>query len=287
MRFEHDANVLKGEFSLRLSRKREIFDPKCGETTHFSVTSHLKVGPKNHTTNVVHDFDIQSPMNAQKGTRMSSAPAEAAPEVSISEMITHIRSGRRQSLGDLLQIYRNYLNILATTQLDARLRRRMSTSDLVQETMLAAHRDFDQFRGGSEGELLAWLRQILSHHLSHAIERNVYAKKRDIRREVSLDKVAKRIDDSIAGLSNLIPDPAATPSEIVCRRELAAELADQLAKLKPSYHDVIVYRNLQACSFDEIATKMDIKPGAARMLWLRAIAKFKEVCDVNMAGDLS
>ncbi|MCM2369864.1 sigma-70 family RNA polymerase sigma factor [Aporhodopirellula aestuarii] len=216
---------------------------------------------------------------------MSSVPlATGAPENSISDLITRIRSGGRQSLGELLQIYRNYLNVLATTQLDARLRRRMSTSDLVQETMLAAHRDFDQFRGHSEGELLAWLRQILSHHLSHAMERNVYAKKRDIRREVSLDRVAKRIDDSIAGLSNLIPDPMATPSEIVSRRELAAELSDQLAKLKPSYHDVIVYRNLQGCSFDEIAKKMDIKSGAARMLWLRAIAKFKEVCDINVSG---
>ncbi|EMI55899.1 sigma-70 family RNA polymerase sigma factor [Rhodopirellula sallentina] len=219
---------------------------------------------------------------------MSSAPAEAASaNVSISELILQIRSGQRQSLGELLQLYRNYLNVLATTQLDARLRRRMSTSDLVQETMLAAHRDFDQFRGRSEGELLAWLRQILSHHLSHAIERNVYAQKRDIRREVSFDRVAKRIDDSIAGLSNLLPDPMATPSEIACRRELATELSDQLAKLKTRYHDVIVYRNLQGYSFDEIAQKMDIKPGAARMLWLRAIAKFKEVCDINIAGDLS
>ncbi|MEZ6079711.1 MAG: sigma factor [Pirellulaceae bacterium] len=53
----------------------------------------------------------------------------------------------------------------------------MSTSDLVQETMLAAHRDFGDFRGGSE-ELLAWLRQILSNCLSHAVQKNIHAKKR-------------------------------------------------------------------------------------------------------------
>ena len=37
------------------------------------------------------------------------------------------------SLGELLQLYRNYLTILASTQINARLRRRISPSDLVQE----------------------------------------------------------------------------------------------------------------------------------------------------------
>lgn len=197
---------------------------------------------------------------------------------SVEQMIADVRKGRPQSRGELLQLYRNYLAVLATTQLDRRLRRRMSTSDLVQETMLAAHRDFHQFRGGSEGELLAWLRQTLSNCLSHAIEKNVYAKKRDIRREVALDQVAKRLDDSMARLSNLVADRGASPSEIVQQRELAAELSDELAKLKPNYRDVIVYRNLQGLSFDEVADRMDITTGAARMLWVRAIAKFKDVC---------
>ena len=196
----------------------------------------------------------------------------------IAEIIASVRDGNTQTpgqlqkLGQLLQLYRNYLSVLATTQLDRRLRRRMSTSDLVQETMLAAHRDFGQFRGGSEGELLAWLRQILSNCLSHAVEKNIYAKKRDMRREVAIEQVAKTLDDSMARMSNLFADDAATPSQIVGRRELAAELSDQLAKLKPNYRDVIVYRNLQGLSFDEIADRMEIKSGAARMLWMRAIA---------------
>ncbi|MDA8745513.1 sigma-70 family RNA polymerase sigma factor [Rubripirellula amarantea] len=206
---------------------------------------------------------------------------------SVEEMIARVRSGSVESLGDLLQVYQSYLGVLATTQIDGRLRRRMSASDLVQETMLAAHRDFHQFRGGSEGELVAWLRQVLSNCLSHAVERNIYAKKRDIRREVALDTMAKKLDDSMARLSHLVADNGASPSEVVQHRELATELSDQLAKLKDSYRDVIVYRNLQGLSFDEIAQRMEIKSGAARMLWLRAIAKFKDVCQLNEQGDLS
>lgn len=204
----------------------------------------------------------------------------------IAEVIESARGGNVQTLGRLLQLYRNYLSVLATTQLDRRLRRRMSTSDLVQETMLAAHRDFPQFRGGSEGELLAWLRQILSNRLSHAVEKNIHAQKRDVRREVAIEQVAQRIGDSAIRMSSLFADKVSTPSQIVGQRELAAELSNQLAKLKPNYRDVIVYRNLQGLSFEEVAERMEIKSGAARMLWTRAIAKFKEVCDLNATGGI-
>ena len=40
---------------------------------------------------------------------------------------------------------------------------------------------------------------------------------------------------------------------------------------------MIVLRNLQGLSFDEIAARMNKKAGAVRMLWLRAMEKFKQV----------
>jgi len=203
--------------------------------------------------------------------------SQVIPDASVATRIESIRQGDPQSLGELLQLYRSYLSVLATTQMDDRLRRRFSCSDLVQETMLAAHRDFDQFRGHSEGELLAWLRQVLSNCFSHAIEKHVYAQKRDIRREVAVEAAAKKMDESMARLSNIVVDRAKSPSEVLQQRELADALSKQLAKLKDSYRDVIVLRNLQGLSFDEIGARMNIKPGTARMTWVRAIAKFKEI----------
>ncbi|QEG41028.1 sigma-70 family RNA polymerase sigma factor [Roseimaritima ulvae] len=210
-----------------------------------------------------------------------SSPVPPSPE----DMLHRVRQGNASSLGDLLELYRNYLTVLASMQLDNRLRRRMSTSDLVQETMLAAHRDFGQFRGASEGELVAWLRQILANCLSHAVEKHIHTQKRDLRREVAIDKVAKNLDESMVRLSNLAVDPAPTPSKVMAHRELAAELSNQLAKLKDRYRQVIIYRNLQGLPFDEIAERMQIRTGAARMLWVRAIAKFKDVCDLDLEPD--
>ncbi len=195
----------------------------------------------------------------------------------IEQLLGEARQGQLEPLGQLLQLYRNYLNILATAQLDHRLRRRMSASDLVQEAMLAAHRDFGKFRGASEREFLAWLRQILINCLHHAFETHVKAQRRDVRCEISIDQAGRALDRSAANFAHALADPGPSPSAPARQRERAAALADQLAKLRPEYREVIVLRNLQGLSFEEIAARMDRKTGAVRMMWLRAIEKFKQV----------
>jgi DNA-directed RNA polymerase specialized sigma24 family protein len=61
-----------------------------------------------------------------------------------------------------LDRFRSYLKFLARVQLDPRLRAKLDDSDLVQQTLLQAHRAIGQFRGSTAEELAGWLRQILA-----------------------------------------------------------------------------------------------------------------------------
>ena len=72
-------------------------------------------------------------------------------------------------LGALLDLYRNYLKLLARVQIDRRLGRKVDASDVVQETFLKVHRFFGEFRGQTEAELIAWLRQILATTLAKLV----------------------------------------------------------------------------------------------------------------------
>ena len=209
----------------------------------------------------------------------SQSPA-ADSGLGVQQLLSQARQGNHQQLGLLLQLYRNYLTILAAAQLDARLRRRISPSDLVQEAMLGAYRDFATFRGGTERELLGWLRQILIHCLHHAYEAHVRAVRRDVRREISLDEVDRSLDRSAARLANVLAHDGSSPSGQFRQRERSVEVADKLAQLRPDYREVLVLRNLQGLSFEEVAERMDRRPGAVRMLWLRAIEKFRQLYEV-------
>jgi RNA polymerase sigma-70 factor (ECF subfamily) len=209
---------------------------------------------------------------------MSGIPETAADDdTPVGRLLVKARRGETAPLGELLQLYRNYLTILAAAQMDRRLRKRMSPSDVVQEAMLAAHCDFAKFRGASERELLAWLRQILIHCLHHAVEAHLDAKKRDVRREISVEQAGAALDRSAAAMDRVLADPGPSPSAPLRERERAVALADQLARLSPPHRDVIVLRNLQGLSFEEVAERMERKPAAVRMLWLRAMDKLKEV----------
>ena len=192
-----------------------------------------------------------------------------------ARLLASARQGNRESLGRLLQWYANYLGILASAQLDRRLRRRLNPSDIVQETMLAAHRDFSDFRGETQGELLCWLRTILIHRLHRSFEHNVKVEKRDVRREVSIDDVSNRLEESAVNLAAILPARGESPSAPMRARERSVELADQLSALKPEYREVIVLRILRGLAFDEIASQMGRSSGAVRMLWLRALEAFK------------
>jgi DNA-directed RNA polymerase specialized sigma24 family protein len=70
---------------------------------------------------------------------------------------------------DVLRKYRDWLGLLARMQVGVRYRAKFDPSDVVQQTMLEAVRAWPQFRGQSDGELAAWLRQILARVLKRKI----------------------------------------------------------------------------------------------------------------------
>jgi RNA polymerase sigma-70 factor, ECF subfamily len=206
-----------------------------------------------------------------------STAEEGTDRSAVGGLLNKAKHGEKESLGRLLQVYQNYLTILAATQLDRKLRQRMNPSDLVQEAMLAAHCDFVKFRGSTEREFLVWLRQILINCLHHAIDTHVRAKMRDVRREISVEQANAALDRSAACFAQILVDQGPSPSAAMQQHERTVAFADQLAKLRPQYRDVIVLRNLQGLSFEEVADRMNSKPGNVRMLWLRAIDKLKHV----------
>jgi RNA polymerase sigma-70 factor (ECF subfamily) len=187
------------------------------------------------------------------------------------QLLDLARHGKADCLGKLLLHFENYLKLLVATQLDEKLRTRLNPSDIVQESYFDAHRDFEKFNGHTADEFLAWLRTILVNNMSREVERHILSAKRDVRREVRMDRLHTALERSAARMEFAFVDRASSPSAQVDRHEHAVDLANRLAELPRDYRDVLVLRHCEGLSFKEVAERMGRSAGAVRMLWLRAM----------------
>jgi RNA polymerase sigma-70 factor (ECF subfamily) len=190
-------------------------------------------------------------------------------------LLQQARDGDGGSLGVLLRKYFRYLNSLSHGHLDDRIEIRVSASDIVQETLLEAHRDFSNFSGTSIEEFTGWLRRILFNNLATAIEKHVLADKRDVRKQRSLDQAIGDADHSKARLARYLQQDATSPSTPMQRDESLDQLSFAINQLPPEYQQVIRMRHFEDLSFSQIAEKLDRNSGAVRMMWVRAVEKLR------------
>jgi len=172
-----------------------------------------------------------------------------------------------------LDRYRAYLHLLARLNLADRLRAKVDPSDVVQQTLLQAHQNFRLFRGRTDAELAAWLRQILAHHLAHLI-RDFARGKRDVAAERSLEA---RLDVSSARLGDWLAAGQSSPSDRAARDESAVRLAEALADLPAPQREALVLQHWQGLSLAEIGARLGRSPAAVAGLIKRGLKRLREV----------
>jgi RNA polymerase sigma-70 factor (ECF subfamily) len=196
----------------------------------------------------------------------------AADDRDLGPLLAGARRGEATALGRLLERHRRYLAVLARLQVDRRLRGKLDPSDLVQEAFLEAHRDFAQFRGATEAELLAWLRQVLVRNLANQVRRYLGTRGRDVRLEREL---SREVEESSAALGLALAAPGSSPSDRAARREQSVWLADALEQLPEDYRAVIVLRHLEGLAFPEVAARLGRTADSVKKVWARALARLR------------
>jgi RNA polymerase sigma-70 factor (ECF subfamily) len=190
-------------------------------------------------------------------------------------LLEQARNGDERALGQLLELYRNYLRLVARSLIGHALRVKLEPSDLVQETFLKAHREFAQFAGRSEPELVSWLRRILVRSMANQVKHHRRLA-RDHQRQESLENLLDRSSITIQqALATSIP----SPSEQASQREQAVLLANALDRLPDDYREAFIRRTLEHVPFETIAAEMDRSVGAVRMLWTRAVKRLTQMME--------
>jgi len=190
------------------------------------------------------------------------------------DLILAARDGNDDALGRLLELYRPYLTLLARVQIGQRLQGKVDPSDLVQETFLEAHKNFERFRGTGEPQLVGWLRQILAARLADLLRRYLGAQGRDVRLEREIEDA---LDRSSVLLGRVVVADGPSPSEAAVRREQAVLLADAMEKLPADYRETLVLRHFEELTFPQVAERMGRTVDSVEKLWMRALVALRQI----------
>jgi RNA polymerase sigma-70 factor, ECF subfamily len=190
------------------------------------------------------------------------------------QLLRLAKAGDADALGKLLELYRNYLALLARLQINRRLQSKVDAADLVQETFLKAHRGFAQFRGSTEAELVGWLRQILALNVANVVRHYYGTQGRDVRLEREL---AEEMEQSSQAWGLGLVAQQSSPSNRAAKREEAVRLADALQKLPGDYSEVIVLRHLEGLPFAEVGRRMSRSVDSVEKIWIRALVKLRHL----------
>ena len=171
-------------------------------------------------------------------------------ECGLHRLLQRALSGSDSGLGELLESFRASMLAFAGRRIDGQLRRRISSSDVVQETMLTAREKFTSFRGTHPIEFQQWLHRLLFSTLVDGIRRHRTAEKRRTDRE----------DEASVGT---IIGSAPSPSRVASDNEQAARLLQALQQLPEEDRRIVQLRYLDNWSFEQIATELGVSVATA------------------------
>jgi RNA polymerase sigma-70 factor (ECF subfamily) len=187
------------------------------------------------------------------------------------QRLASARGGASETLGRMLEGCRQYLLLVANEHLAPVLQAKVGASDVVQETFLEAQRDFGQFDGRTEDDLLAWLRRILLNNLANFARRYRDTDKRQLAREVPLAEAP------LGELQAVLAVVGESPSAQALAQEQTEALDRALERLPEDYRRVLLLRHEEGLSFEALGQRLGRSGEAARKLWVRAVEQLQQI----------
>jgi RNA polymerase sigma-70 factor (ECF subfamily) len=183
---------------------------------------------------------------------------------------------RKRLLADLFLGHRDRLEAMVRVRLPPRLRARLSTSDVLQESYLDAQKRVDEYLQAGPMPFYLWLRRVTAQKLIDLERRHLGRQKRAAGKEVSIEQLAIPGATS-EGIARSLVEPRASPSEEAVHAELKAALEAAFDRMDPADREVIALRHFERLTAPETAEVLGIKEEAAQKRYVRALKKMRAI----------
>ncbi|MFW5878430.1 MAG: sigma-70 family RNA polymerase sigma factor [Myxococcota bacterium] len=168
-------------------------------------------------------------------------------EIDEKKLVARAREGDRQAFEALVRQYQRRVFRVAMGM----LRNEDDALEIAQEAFVKAHRNLSNFKGDSA--FYTWLHRITSNLCIDLLRRR--------RGEmVEYDDGVLR-DESEEKASELRPSAPPSPNAAAMNRELGEKLNEAMDRLSDAHRRILVLREVEGLSYEEIATVLGIKKG--------------------------
>lgn len=201
---------------------------------------------------------------------------QAKPDSSVTErLLRQAQGGDGQAFEDLFARHRAYLRQVVAVRLDSRIRPRVDPSDVVQEAQLEAFRRFGDFLERRPMSFRLWLRKTTCERLLMLRRHHRTAARRSVDKEVGIP------DGSAFVLVNQLLAGGSAPGQRLLRSETARRVRDVMAQLPEADREILLMRNLETLSNQEVAEVLQIEPGTASQRYGRALLRLRKLLQAN------
>jgi RNA polymerase sigma-70 factor, ECF subfamily len=173
-------------------------------------------------------------------------------------IIINCRNGDNEAFQALVERYQKKMLNIAYRILDDY----EDACDVVQESFISAYRALSKFRGDST--FSAWLAAIVMNHSRNRLKQK---KTRACRECVFLDTPKDPENERV--LFEL-PSEKESAQERLEKMEVERKVQDCINTLSDDYKDVVVLRDIQGFSYEEISTVLKLSDGTVKSRLFRA-----------------
>jgi RNA polymerase sigma-70 factor (ECF subfamily) len=215
-----------------------------------------------------------SPMNAER-TRPSERRAVHAPDEDL-ELVRRTQAGDRVAFRALFDKYHRRVFAIAMGV----VKNPQDANDVTQEAFVKVFKHISGFEGASS--FYTWLYRITMN-----LSIDLFRRKKTAR-AVDYDDAVGRDPDDLEDPANIAPtylggDPAKAHS----RKELLGKLEGALRTLPPYHQQVLMLREVDGLSYEEIANVMQIPKGTVMSRLFHARRKMQAALAGYVDGDLT
>jgi len=184
--------------------------------------------------------------------------SDAATAASDRDLVDRCRAGD-DSAFDVLILRHQQRAFNVAYQL---LRNREDATEVAQDAFVRIYRSLDGFRG--ECEFTTWLHQVV---VNLARNKHRWWKRRGRNLTVSLDHPAETADGEMPAQTAASGD---APDAQAVKAEFVAQLSRRMAELPGKFREVLVLRNVENLSYEQIATALNCSVGTVKSRLARA-----------------